>query len=162
MPSRRIRSLVHLLEEVRIPISEQAQSMREKYPGFCLEPGAPWILVWHGKLRPLAQTYGIQIIYSAVTLGFAGIQSYTPHVEIIAPLLRPRSTAGDVAIPHVYPNTNAPHRPRLCLYRDDEWTPAQHLAETIIPWTIEWLIGYEGWRATGKWLAGGHGTERRR
>jgi len=35
-----------------------------------------------------------------------------------------------------------------------------YIADTIVPWTVEWLAAYEGWRATGTWYAGGHGTER--
>ena len=30
------------------------------------------------------------------------------------------------------------------------------VVNTIIPWTSEWLLHYELWHATGKWLGGGH------
>lgn len=35
------------------------------------------------------------------------------------------------------------------------------LADTIIPWTLDWLMHYEFWLATGKWRGGGveHGDQ---
>lgn len=33
------------------------------------------------------------------------------------------------------------------------------IANTIIPWTIEWLYYYELWLATGEWLGGGDHPE---
>jgi hypothetical protein len=29
------------------------------------------------------------------------------------------------------------------------------LADTVVPWTSEWLFFYEVWHATGLWLGGG-------
>ena len=29
-----------------------------------------------------------------------------------------------------------------------------------VPWTIEWLAAYEGWRTTGQWTASGRHLER--
>ena len=29
------------------------------------------------------------------------------------------------------------------------------IADTIVPWTCEWLIHYEIWLATGEWHGGG-------
>jgi hypothetical protein len=47
--------------------------------------------------------------------------------------------------------------PVLCLFDPSacEWTPCDLLAETTVPWTIDWLACYEGWRATGEWTGGG-------
>ena len=36
-----------------------------------------------------------------------------------------------------------------------------YIAATIVPWTVEWLAAYEGWRATGTWYAGGPHTTKR-
>jgi hypothetical protein len=30
------------------------------------------------------------------------------------------------------------------------------LAITVVPWISEWLIYYELWLVTGRWLGGGH------
>ena len=43
----------------------------------------------------------------------------------------------------------------LCLFYPKEmpWNNSKLIADTIIPWTVEWLIFYELWLETGKWLA---------
>jgi hypothetical protein len=35
------------------------------------------------------------------------------------------------------------------------------LAITVVPWISEWLIYYELWLVTGRWLGGGHTVNRR-
>ena len=57
--------------------------------------------------------------------------------------------------PHNYGIDRKKREVELCLYRGQEFTSRKLLAETIIPWAIEWLYFYEGWLATGKWLGGG-------
>ena len=44
---------------------------------------------------------------------------------------------------------------QICLYRHREFTKDKFLANTIIPWTVEWLYFYEIWLATGEWCGGG-------
>ena len=39
--------------------------------------------------------------------------------------------------------------------RAKEWDKTKFIAETIIPWTSEWLLHYEIWVATGTWHGGG-------
>jgi len=53
--------------------------------------------------------------------------------------------------PHLYQGNS------LCLYLPggNEWDDSMLLAETIIPWTSEWLLHYEIWLATGEWHGGG-------
>lgn len=50
----------------------------------------------------------------------------------------------------------------LCLHVPGEWRPDMLLAATIVPWTLEWLVHYEAWLATGEWRGGGvdHGPAR--
>ena len=53
-----------------------------------------------------------------------------------------------------------PHRYRdgsLCLYLPGtgEWKRDMFLADTILPWTSEWLLHYELWLATSEWHGGG-------
>jgi hypothetical protein len=43
----------------------------------------------------------------------------------------------------------------LCLHLEDEWTPDMLMVDTTLPWTAEWLINYEIWKATGVWYGGG-------
>lgn len=51
----------------------------------------------------------------------------------------------------------------LCLYdyREQPWSTADNIHETIIPWTAEWLVFYELYLLCGKWLGpeAPHGTE---
>ena len=46
---------------------------------------------------------------------------------------------------------------RICLYYPgyNEWNQEMFISRTIIPWAIEWLLYYEYWRVTNKWLGGG-------
>lgn len=91
---------------------------------------------------PLSQVYRVRIEYR---LGDP------PRTWVEDPPLRDR---GDVKpIPHVYPG------PRPCLYwpAASEWTPCQSIADTIVPWLLEWLAFYESWLATGEWQGGGVG-----
>jgi hypothetical protein len=39
-----------------------------------------------------------------------------------------------------------------------EWTSKKCIAQTIIPWAIEWLFHYELWHLTGEWSGGGVGS----
>jgi hypothetical protein len=143
-------------------VEAQSARMREVYPGFQLIHSTPWIVLWHGALKPYCREYEIQLLYSSISLPLANIEARTVHVEVLAPLLSRRSSDPRTPIPHLYPNLVMPERPRLCLHRPAEWTPTMVIADTIVPWTIEWLAAYEGWRATGHWYAGGHNTERER
>lgn len=43
----------------------------------------------------------------------------------------------------------------LCLFYKEEWNATMNIADTIIPWTCEWLYFYEIWVITGKWYGGG-------
>ena len=47
------------------------------------------------------------------------------------------------------------HDGSLCLYRTGQWVSGDLLVETIVPWTSEWLMHYEFWRATDEWLGSG-------
>jgi len=69
-------------------------------------------------------------------------------VQILDPPLQDRQGERP---PHMYPGN------QLCLYlpRAKEWDPSMRLADTIVPWTSEWLLHYEVWQATGEWCGGG-------
>ncbi len=88
-----------------------------------------------------SDTYKVRIRYR---LGKA------PRVTVEDPELRPLDDG--TPIPHVYEDPL-----RLCLYLPGagEWGPADKLTETIVPWAKEWLLYYEAWRTTRKWLGGG-------
>ena len=103
------------------------------------------ILVWKGYLQPtyLSPKYLIKVVYQ---------REKHPNVYVIDP--KPLALAeGKSKLEHVY-NTDKQH---LCIYykRAKEWNQTKFIADTIIPWTSEWLLHYEIWVATGIWHGGG-------
>lgn len=122
-----------------------------------------WMICWQGPVCPLQQTYIIRVFYVCVDiLGGCDVLNYGPDIDVVEPILRRRSA--DDPIPHIYPARSHPDQPRLCLYdpAEAEWKSSDAIADTIIPWAIDWLACYEGWFATGEWHGGGrHLTPRR-
>ncbi len=119
-----------------------------------------WEVLWEGPLRPLCQTYTIQVLLWREKNHNKSDRQQTPQVTVIDPLLRRRLEDPSDPIPHHYPNRSNHKLLFLCLYdpADREWHPGLAVARTIIPWTIDWLACYEGWLATGEWTGGGrHG-----
>jgi hypothetical protein len=87
---------------------------------------------------PMSLTYTVQILQQ---------HGKQPRVSVIDPPLQLHP--GSVALPHVY------HGDELCLHYPSQWKPTMLLANTIVPWTAEWLMHYELWLVTGEWTGGG-------
>ncbi len=104
-------------------------------------------LRWKAMLQPsaLSDSYMVRLEYSL---------EKSPRVFVDSPVLLERD---EERIPHRYADGS------LCLYLPgtQEWEKTLYLADTIIPWTAEWLIHYELWHATGVWHGGGVHPERR-
>lgn len=141
---------------------DQTELMRKKWPTFKVFLRTRLYVLWEGSLRPLCQTYTVQVLlqreknYNKSDLS----RIPRPRVTVINPLLHRRPENPSDPIPHHYPNQVHPQLPILCLYDPDtrEWHPGLAIAKTIVPWTIDWLTCYEGWLATGEWTGGGrHG-----
>jgi hypothetical protein len=99
-------------------------------------------LVWLGSLTPTEFSRTYEVVISHQTGG------PTPLVYVARPGLK---LVAGMRLPHVYPlNT-------LCLYYGSrEWNSSMLIADTLVPWTAEWLTHYEVWVATGgEWLGGG-------
>ena len=98
-------------------------------------------LDWRTELQPspLSDCYRIRLLYSL---------EKSPKVFVEEPELQKRDGSGP---PHRYRDGS------LCLYLPsaNEWTRHMYLAETILPWTSEWLLHYEIWLGTGEWCGGG-------
>ena len=62
------------------------------------------------------------------------------------------SAPGRHLLPHVYSNGD------LRLYLPGQWNESMLLADTILPWTSQWLLYYELWLITGHWVGSGHTT----
>lgn len=88
---------------------------------------------WRGSLQPTDEspTYTVRIAYP---------YPFSPRVWIVFPFIDPDA-------PHRYSDQS------LCLYypQDRSWHGRRFIAETIVPWTAEWLAFYEIWCLTGEW-----------
>lgn len=141
-----------------LSIREQVDSMRRTWPGFCTLVQSSWYATWKGQIRPLGQPYNIRItLCLGRDLENVRIRPHAPRVTVIDPLLRRRVSRPADPIPHHYSNSSCPEKPILCLYDpdEDEWHFSDPIADTIVPWAVDWLACYEGWLATGEWTGGG-------
>lgn len=119
-------------------IGVQAARLKNSYPqGDTVLRGR--LLTWKGTLTPslLSQTYEVVVVLE---------EDFKPLVYVVSP---PWRYYQDKPLPHVYPHQT------LCLFLDNEWGPWAALADTILPWTTEWLFFYEAWTVTGEWIGGG-------
>ncbi len=96
-------------------------------------------LRWTGDLQPseVSRQYHIDL-------------RYTPPLHPRIFVRRPKLLFdADGNLPHIYPDGS------LCLHEPGQWTPGDPIAETVLPWTSEWLLHYEFWLATGEWCGSG-------
>jgi hypothetical protein len=131
-------------------MADQQREMRRLYPGFRLVQDVGLWAAWEGYLRPNMRRYKVRVVYFPWrAMDDFVIKNHAVTVTVLDPVIglgrRP---------PHVYSNEADPSMPRLCLFDPaaDEWSPAQLIARTILPWTAEWLFCFEGWEATGEWV----------
>lgn len=103
-------------------------------------------LTWRMARRPfpLAREYDVRLVYQ---------EGDAPQLFVDRPDLV-LLAEGD-KLPHVYSQ-----RPtRLCLYwpKAREWSPADRLDLTFLPWMDTWLYYFEDWMAGGRkeWQGGG-------
>jgi hypothetical protein len=131
-----------------LSVDAQDEGIRRLFPAFRQTCALDFVGAWRGPLRPLARTYEIGIVYFP-RLRFGGAIIANPWiiVEVLDPLigLDPRGTGEKP--PHIYEDPGRANGWSLCLYdpRAGQWGPDRPIAETIIPWTAEWLFFYEGW-----------------
>ncbi|MEZ4927906.1 MAG: hypothetical protein R3A50_16605 [Saprospiraceae bacterium] len=152
-----------------ISLVEQARVLGKMYPNaevqllssnaFFYEPNLPqldWQLVFRQisfpkdaelsvlmcdiKLRPkvMSREYWVRIIYKV---------GQRPLVYVKFPKLSYRRIN---PLPHFNSDNT------LCLYHGPkEWDGTMLLAETIVPWSSEWLFHYEIWEGIEDWCGGG-------
>lgn len=91
-------------------------------------------LVCRGRIQPTESSavYRIEVLFEPWS---------APEVRILEPVIKPEGKL------HFYRSG------ALCLYdwREQPWERRWHLADTVIPWTAEWLVFYEIYQLTGKW-----------
>lgn len=127
-----------------IRLFDQMMTLRAAYPSASCEL-RNGTLFWFGKVKPtsLSREYNVALTYS---------NSQVPKVWVIGEELQ---KIEDPNFPHKYEVDPQNNMVRICLYRYREFTKDKFLANTIIPWTVEWLYFYEIWLATGTWCGGG-------
>lgn len=93
---------------------------------------------------PISREYSLRLTYR---------RGNPPEVRVLLPSI-PELADGHGPVPHLYERS---HPVRLCLYlpRTREWGPEMSLAQTVIPWSVDWLFYFEIWLATGEWNGGG-------
>lgn len=133
-----------MIKSQEIPLIVQANKLQSYFPDSKYSVRQN-ILVWKGYLQPtyLSPKYLIKVVYQ---------REKHPNVYVIDP--KPLTLAeGKSKLEHVY-NTDKQH---LCIYykRAKEWNQTKFIADTIIPWTSEWLFHYEIWVTTSIWHGGG-------
>lgn len=92
---------------------------------------------------PISEVYELKFVYSKKS-----------KIEVFVINKKLKIAKNRSSLPHVYSTPNQ----ELCLFtpKFKEWAPNQIIANTIIPWAIEWLDFYEHWLIDGEWLGGGH------
>ena len=139
-------------------IEDQIADMAIRWPLLKLVERTERSAIWIGPIKPSAVEYQVRVEYEVPHV----IEVYTVHqiqpsVQVLSPLLEAHPDFKDGPVPHVYVNKEEPHLPYLCLFDtyNNEWSPADLLADTIIPWTAGYLYFYEGWLATERWFGPG-------
>lgn len=103
------------------------------------------LLVWENRIQPtvMSKAYDVYITYRV---------GRAPQVWVWGEQIE-KLEAPD--FPHYYDKDSKKKKVRICLYRYQEFSSYKLLANTIVPWTAEWLYFYEIWLATGEWCGGG-------
>ena len=121
----------------RLSLAQQAAALSGRF-GWTPTHSDRSRLTWKAPLQPtpLSRKYVVRISYKL---------SEPPKVKVISEL----DTRAGGRLPHVYRDGT------LCLYSSSEWRPDMFIADSIVPWTCEWLLHYELWLATGEWFGSG-------
>ena len=141
-------------------IAEQDAAMRRHWPAFRIRRLDDRTAIWSGPLRPFMATYEVEVAYRVpLVVERLDPLRQQPRIRVVSPALRPRTGDPEGRLPHVYWSSEG--EPSLCLFdfETTEWTPGEFLALTTLPWSVDWLGCYEGWRATGDWTGGGRHVE---
>lgn len=116
----------------------QAFRLKHHYPDSTVKLKARR-LVWNARVTPLpgSGTYSLQL---------EAEPGKHPFVYVTEPALVPDESG---RLPHVYDNGS------ICVAKPGDWERHMLFIDTFVPWSLEWLVYYELWRATGIWLGDG-------
>lgn len=141
-----------------ITIDDQIAAMAVRWPDLMVVERSARRAVWEGSLRPQKTWYRVRIAYEVpLAPEYFRVIAVQPRVQVIHPVLERHLDYEEGPTPHVYINRQEPRLPYLCLFDpyNQEWTPADLLADTTVCWTARYLYFYEGWLVTKKWKGGG-------
>lgn len=141
-------------------IERQIEDMAGHFPSWRVERFGDRSAAWEGELQPYRTRYVVRVEHTLpLAIERRTLIEVQPLIEVLEPELvrQPGNPEGD--LPHVYwrlPQTDR-QGPFLCVFDADarEWTLSDPLSSTIVPFTLNWLMSYEGWLATGEWLGFG-------
>lgn len=135
---------------------DQIHLVRERYPELKVVCGWPWLVIWEGPVRSFARTYLVRIFWHRFWPGDFEVPNPNPQIVVLDPPLQDRP---DERIPHMYRRSG--RTDRVCGWDPaaDDWDFTKPVADTIIPFIVQWLCSYEIWRVTGDWPAPGRHPE---
>jgi hypothetical protein len=126
----------------KLSVAQQSLALAQAFPSHRPKmKNGKMILVVPIEPSQVSDTYTMRLEYS---LGSR------PKITVQSPDLK-RSEGK--RLPHTFESDE------LCLHYEEEFSGQDLIAKTIVPWISEWLVHYELWLITGKWLGGGHGNE---
>lgn len=128
----------------KLTLAEQFFALKQAYKDSTCFIQGHHTLIWRGQVcpSPLSNTYPVEIRYS---LGSRPIVTvYGDNIKKI----------DDPDFPHVFHKNKKTNTVELCLSYGD-FDSSMLIADTYVPWAIEWLYYYEIWLATGEWRGGG-------
>lgn len=116
-----------------VPLARQAAILRQRFPDskLTLKCGK---LLWEARLRPtpLSHEYLVRLAYS---------MRFYPTMKIL----------DDLQIDWAKPPPHLYRDQSICLHDRPDWDSTMLLADTIVPWTSEWLAHFELWSIGGVW-----------
>lgn len=117
-----------------LSLAQQAHALRHVFPHAAVSMRGG-TLTWVGVITPtpLSCDYTVRITYR---------MGGSPRVVVIDPTLQPDENG---LLPHFYREGS------ICLYDAGQWDGSMFIADTILPWTSEWLAHYELWKRSGRW-----------
>lgn len=133
--------------------------MRRRWPEFSVTMTGPARCTWFGSLVGIMRPYRVAIEYGPPTMDTRLLLlDRIPLVRVLQPRLEFRfNDREDGPLPHVFFDAEKLQDSPLCLFdpAQHEWSAADLIADTTVPWAVDWLACYEGWLATGRWYGGG-------
>lgn len=131
---------------IRPSLSQQHFFIKNKFPSSSITYNHPKLIV-NIKIKPndLSRTYPVNIVYDA----------HTRKIKVFVKGNLQKLDRQD--FPHIYAKDKKLGIAQICLFYpiEKEWTTADWISDTIIPWASEWLFYYELWLGTGEWFGEG-------